>query len=247
MKVVVTGKGGVGKTTVAGMLSRHLAARAHVVVAVDCDPSPSLGITLGMAPDAVEKMEAVLNGLVADGHTHHDPKPPAADLLDRFGVDTPSGVRLVATGRIERLADSCMCCGSHRTSREFYNDLPADNRIVVADLEAGLNDLLWVRPADGDAIVIVTDGSAKATEISRRARGFADAMGVRRVISVANRCTAADAARLEVLLGVPVVAVPDDDEVAQADHAGRAPLDVAPMSPAAIALAGLADRLEPAG
>jgi len=72
MKVVVTGKGGSGKTTVAGTLARHLARRGHRVVAVDCDPSPNLGLTLGLPPDRVESLEAVLNGLVAAGHTHHD-------------------------------------------------------------------------------------------------------------------------------------------------------------------------------
>lgn len=71
MKIVVTGKGGAGKTTVAGALARHLARRGQRVVALDCDPSPNLGISLGLAPDQVENFPAILNGLVAAGGTYH--------------------------------------------------------------------------------------------------------------------------------------------------------------------------------
>ncbi len=243
MKIVVTGKGGSGKTTVAGSLARLLARQGQPVVAVDCDPSPNLGITLGLPADRVESMEAVLNGLIASGHTHHDPKPDPEQLLARFGVDTPDGVRLVATGRIERQPDACMCCGSHVATRELFSELTADDRVVIADLEAGLNDLLWARPQPGDLVLAVTEPSAKAVEIARRACAIAQRLGVQRVIGVANRCTDGDAAAIAGTLGVPTVGVPADRVVERADHLAVAPLDVDPASPAMTALGRLAARL----
>jgi CO dehydrogenase maturation factor len=246
VKIVVTGKGGVGKTTVAGALARHLARRGNDVVAVDCDPSPNLGITLAMTPEAVEALEPVLNGLIASGYTHHDPKPAAEDLLRRFGVEAGDGVRLVATARIERIPKSCMCCGSHNSTRELFSDLSGDGRVVIADLEAGINDLLWAHPKPEDVVVAVADTSAKAVEIARRACRIAEQMGVGRVIAVANRCSGPnDAARVEAAIGIPVFAVPEDRVVSRADHAGIGPLDMADESPAMDAVGRLAELLVP--
>jgi CO dehydrogenase maturation factor len=246
MKIVITGKGGVGKTTVAGALARHLARRGQEVVAVDCDPSPNLGITLSMSPEAVESLEPVLNGLLASGYTHHDPKPDAEDLLQRFGVDAGDGVRLVATARIERIPKACMCCGSHNSTRELFSDLSSEGRVVIADLEAGLNDLLWAHPKPGDVVVAVADTSAKAVEIARRACRIAETMGVGRVIAVANRCdNPIDVARMEEATGVAVFAVPEDRVVSRADHEGIGPLDCGEESPAMDAVRELAALLVP--
>ena len=243
MKVVVTGKGGAGKTMIAGTLARLLARDGHRVVALDCDPNPNLGISLGLPHEVVESMEAVLNGLIASGHTHNDPTPDPEDLLARFGVDTPDGVRLVVTAKIERLPDACMCCGSHNTTRQLFSSLPAEGRFVVADLEAGLNDLLWARPTADDVVLAVTETSAKAVEIARRACRIAESLGVGHVIGVANRCANGDLAELRDALGVDVHPVPDDPAVEKADDEGRSPLDLDPTSPAMLAVAELAARL----
>ena len=242
MKIAVTGKGGSGKTTISGALSRHLAAQGHSVVAVDGDPNPHLGISLGVKREAVESMEPILNALIAIGHTHNDPTPDPEDLLDRYAVAAPGGVTLVATGKIERPTDSCLFCGSHMTTRQFFGDLQDDDRIVVADLEAGINDLLWANPGPDDVVLVVAEPSAKSVEIARRATTIAGDLGVKRVIGVANRCTGdEDLSRVtEALGGAEVVAVPEDPAVEHADHLGKAPFDLDPSSPAMTAVGALA-------
>jgi CO dehydrogenase maturation factor len=244
MKVVLTGKGGAGKTTVAGTLCRLLSRSGQRVVAVDCDPSPNLGVTLGLDYDVVEQMPAVLNGLIASGLSHADPRPDRDDRLRRFGLDAPDGVRLVATGRIEPATENCLCCGSHQSTRAFFAGLSSQGRIVVADLEAGMNDLLWTKPAPEDVVVAVAEPSAKSVEIARRAVDIAQALGVQRVLAVANRVTDEDQRRhVEQTLGVPTVAVPADPVVQRADQLGRSPLDLDPGAPAVRAVHGLVDRL----
>lgn len=244
MKIVVTGKGGAGKTTISGALARMLARAGHRVVALDCDPSPGLGITLGLGPEATEAAPAVLNSLVALGHTHNDPDPDPEGLLTRFGVDGPDGVRLLVGGRVEQLAGACVCCGSHSTTRKLFSNLPHEGRIVLADLEAGLNDLIWASPKADDIVVAVAEPSAKGFEIARRACHLAQTMGVGRRIVVANRAAGADVERLSQLTGLDAFAVPDDPVVAQADREGLAPVDVDPGSPALLAIADLLERLD---
>lgn len=240
MKIAVTGKGGSGKTMVSGALARHLAQRGHAVVAVDADPNPNLGIALGVRPDSVETMESVLNGLVASGYTHDQPMPAPDDLLVRYGVAAPGGVTLVATGKIERPTDSCLCCGSHTTTRRFFGDLPATDRVVIADLEAGLNDLIWAQPGADDVVLVVAEPSAKSVEVAARAVELAREMGVRRIIAIANRRTGEDHVRR---LGLDTVTIPEDPTVARADHEGTAPYDADPGSPAMKAVGGLAEDL----
>ena len=245
MRIAITGKGGSGKSTVAGTLARHAARRGRTVVAVDADPNPNLAISLGMTQESVETMRPILNALLESGHTHNDPMPDPDDLLARFGLEGPDGIVLVATGKIERPTDACLCCGSHNTTRQFFGDLPADDRIVIADLEAGLSDLIWAHPGPTDVVLVVTEGSAKSVEIARRAFRLAEEMGVTRVVAVANRSvSSADAERIAQELGAAEVAmVPEDAAIEHADVLGVAPIDTAPESPAMLAIAHLARQL----
>jgi CO dehydrogenase maturation factor len=245
MRIAVTGKGGAGKSTVSGALARQLASQGHPVVAVDADPNPNLGISLGVDAATVESMRPILNALLDSGHTHNDPMPQAEDLLARYGIDAPAGITLVATGKIERPTDACLCCGSHNTTRQFFGDLPAEGRVVLADLEAGLNDLIWARPGPGDVVLAVAETSSKSFEIARRAVVLAQEMGVQRIMGVANRAGPdVVAAAVAERLGVSeVVLVPEDPAVEKADHLGLAAMDVDPTSPAMQAIAGLAERL----
>lgn len=245
MKIAVTGKGGAGKTTIAGTLARLFADRSHQVVAVDADVNPNLGVTLGLDRAAVMAMQPILNALLASGYTHDDPKIPAEELLARYGIPAPGGVTLVATGKVERPTDACLCCGSHSTTRAFFGELPARDRTVVADLEAGLNDFVWTRPGTDDVVVAIADPSAKAVEIARRACALAREMGVHRILGIANRSAReADADRLAEALGEDVMAVPDDPAIERSAERAVAPLDADPSSPAVLAVSELADRLE---
>jgi len=244
MKIAVTGKGGSGKSTVSGALARHLARMGHDVVAIDADPNPNLGISLGVDREVVESMRPILNSLLDAGHTHNDPTPAADQLLADYGVDAPGGVRLVATGKIERPSGACLCCGSHNTTRQFFGDLPADDRVVLADLEAGLNDLIWADPRPDDVVLAVTEGSAKSVEIARRACRMAEELGVKRIVGIANRTVSdADVARITEELGVEVLSVPEDPAIEKADQQGIAATDADPGSPAILAVQALANRL----
>ncbi|MGH9124267.1 MAG: AAA family ATPase [Acidimicrobiales bacterium] len=245
MRVAVCGKGGSGKSMIAGALARQFAIRGQTVIAVDADTNPNLGVSLGVDHETVETMKPILNALLDAGHTHNDPTPAAEDLLDRYGVDAPGGIRLVATGKIERPSDACLCCGSHNTTRQFFGELGDDDRVVIADLEAGLNDLIWAHPGPNDVVLAVSEGSEKSVEIARRAVVTARELGVTRIIAVANRSLSEDhRARLGDELGVTeVFSVPEDRAIEDADAAGVAPMDADAGSPAMVAVSELADLI----
>lgn len=244
MKVAITGKGGSGKTMVAGALVRHLAERGRDVVAIDADPNPNLGISLGVDGEEVERMQPILNALIARGYTHDQPMPDPDDLVARYGIGAAAGVTLVATGKIERPTDACLCCGSHTTTRQFFGDLGAEDRMVVADLEAGLNDLIWAHPGAEDVVVVVAEPSAKSVDVATRAVQLASEMGVERIVAVANRCQSDDdVQRLATALGVETFAIPYDPAVAASDQRGTSTFDTDRSSPAMVAVGHVADAL----
>jgi len=98
MKIAVVGKGGTGKTTTSGTLARLLARQGWEVIALDCDASPNLGLSLGLSVAETERLAAIRQALDAE-EVEHAPSVP--ELLDRFGTWAPDGVRLAVVTQIE--------------------------------------------------------------------------------------------------------------------------------------------------
>ena len=100
MKIAVAGKGGSGKTTVAGTVARALARRGEAVLALDADTNPMLGISLGVGPEETYGLLSVRQG---QDRGEVAPQPSAEGLVETFGIDAPDGVRLLVAMRIDRL------------------------------------------------------------------------------------------------------------------------------------------------
>ena len=104
MKLVVAGKGGAGKTTVAGTVARVLAQSGHEVLALDCDVNPMLGISMGLG---VDRTEALVGVRQAVDEGEHDHEPTVEGMLESFGADAPDGARLVIATRLDRIDPGC--------------------------------------------------------------------------------------------------------------------------------------------
>ena len=99
MKIGVIGKGGVGKTTITGIVARTLAQRGHTVIALDCDANPNLGLALGLTAEETDRLAGIRQAL-DEGGTEHAPTVP--EMLERFGAWAPDGVRLAVVTKIEK-------------------------------------------------------------------------------------------------------------------------------------------------
>ncbi len=239
MKIVVAGKGGVGKTTVSGTISRALARAGHNVLALDADTNPMLGVSLGVGPEETDLLVAVRQGLET-GETEHERSTEG--FVERFGRDAPDGVRLVVASRIERANPGCMCCGVSPES--LLRELESDGMIIVGDLEAGIGTVMRLQEGQADVVLIVAQPTAKSLDIARRALEMTDDRGAR-VIVVANRVRDdEDLAIIREALGdCEMVVVPDEPAIALADREGRAAIDVDQDAPGVRVLIELADRL----
>lgn len=239
MKIVVAGKGGVGKTTVSGTISRALARAGHEVLALDADTNPMLGVSLGVGPEETDLLVAVRQGLET-GETEHERTTDG--FVERFGRDAPDGVRLVVASRIEQANPGCMCCGV--SPEGLLTELESDGKIIIGDLEAGIGTVMRLQEGHADVVLVVAQPTAKSLNIARRAVEMTDDRGGR-VIVVANRVRDdEDLAVIREAVGdCEMVVVPDDEAIAKADREGLAAIDVDENSPGVKVLIELAGRL----
>jgi len=104
VRIAVGGKGGAGKTTVAGTVARALARSGRPVVALDADSNPMLGISLGLGPEQTDLLVAARQALDA-GELEH--QPTMEGIVETFGTDAPDGIRLVVCSRIDTAEPGC--------------------------------------------------------------------------------------------------------------------------------------------
>ncbi len=240
MKIAVVGKGGSGKTTTSAVLARALARSGRTTLALDCDSNPNLGISLGLGETATERLVSVRDAVDAGEQEHAS---SADDLVERFGVDAPDGVRLAVVSAIENPQPGCPCCGI--SPEKLLGELARADRVVVADFEAGLGTIMRLGDNPVDVVVVVVEPTAKSLEVGRRAAETVRAAGLGRLVVVASRVRdEQDATRVrDAFPGLDPVLVPDDQAIVDAERRGVAPLDSAPDAPGVRALVGLADSL----
>ena len=106
VRIAIAGKGGTGKTTIAGTLARLMARRGREVWAIDADSNPNLAVTLGIAKDSHAGLDPVPRSILQTDPSDADGKRkvlnmPASDVVHRFGHPAPDNVRLLLMGRVD--------------------------------------------------------------------------------------------------------------------------------------------------
>ena len=109
MRIAISGKGGSGKTTISGTLARAMAQKGVSVLAIDGDPNPTLGYTLGIDAKEVDNIPTIPRDLLEtvaapDGTAVRRLRLPIPKLIDAFGTTAPDGVNLLIAGRVDHAA-----------------------------------------------------------------------------------------------------------------------------------------------
>ena len=256
MRVAIAGKGGTGKTTIAGTLARALARAGHRdVLAIDADTNPNLASVLGISRAGAEEIVSLPRNLMErrtmeDGTTKQVFTADADAVVQEFGVPGPDGVRLMVMGKVGHAGAGCLC-GAHASVRGFLGEIASrasDDRHVIVDMEAGLEHLSRGTGRHVSRIVAVLEPYYRSMETARNVVLLARDLGIHDVVVVANKVRddgdrdaiasfcAAHAMRL-------VGEVPFDGDLAAAERSGGAPFDLAPASPAVRAISALAPTL----
>ncbi len=227
LKIGVVGKGGVGKTTVSGLLARAYAEAGRRVVAIDTDSNPNLGLSLGLTLEETEAVPVLPRTvLVGSGGG----APPAADLVAEYGRPTPAGPVLLSAIKVAEAGAGCTCSG-HATVRSLLAEALADTDVTLVDMEAGLEHLSRSGGtlAHADVLVVVCEPTRKSVLTAARTAALAAELGIPHVLAVGNKAQGDDdVAFFETAFaadGLPVAGIlPYDARVASADRVGTAGL-----------------------
>lgn len=154
MKVAITGKGGVGKTTLSSTLARLYAAEGRTVLAADVDPDANLGLALGLTEEEVNaivpisKMRQLVEERTGATYTNKFFKlnPQVSDIPDKFARDI-NGVKLLVMGTVEVAGSGCVC-PEHVILKRLISHLVLQNDdVVIMDMEAAWSIWAGARPA----------------------------------------------------------------------------------------------------
>ena len=240
MKLAITGKGGVGKTTLSSTLARLYADEGRTVLAADVDPDANLGLALGLTQEEVDEIVPIskMRELAkertgaSDDNKFYKLNPYVADIPDTYSKEI-NGVKLLVMGTVDLGGSGCVC-PEHVMLKQILASLTyRKGDVVIMDMEAGLEHLGRGTAANMDQFIVVIEPGSRSVQTYRNVKRLASDLGVKRVRVVANKVR--DEADEQFVLN----AIPPEDllgiihyntEVIDADRMGKSPYDCSPTA-----------------
>ncbi|MBW2107221.1 MAG: AAA family ATPase [Deltaproteobacteria bacterium] len=236
MKLAISGKGGVGKTTFAALLIKALNDMGKRILAIDADPDANLAVALDVSdPESVVPI-ADMKDLIRE-RTGADPEtvgaffklnPKVDDLPERCSMDIDR-IKFMRLGGVKKGGGGCICPSSTLLRALVSHILLARDEVVVMDMEAGIEHLARGTASAVDKLIVVVEPGRRSVETARHIKKLASEIGLRRVFLLGNKIrNPQDREFLEKYvtefewLGF----LPYDDTIIRCDLEGRSPYSV---------------------
>lgn len=242
MKIAVTGKGGVGKTTLSAILARLYAQQGKGVLTADVDPDANLGAALGFTQEEIDSITPIsrMTELIAErtGATKETfgkffrINPRVDDIPDRFSLEK-HGVKLLVMGTVDNAGSGCVCPENVMIKRILSHLVLRRDEVVIMDMEAGLEHLARGTTDFVDRFIVVIEPGERSIQTYRKVKSLAQELGVNRVSVVANKIRS-EADREFIAQRIPeselLGFISYNDDTAEADRCGLSPFDRSPKT-----------------
>jgi len=202
-KIVVTGKGGVGKTVISAALSTIFAENGFRVLAVDGDPQMNMAPTLGLSASQIasitplnEQLDYIEERVGARPNSGWGMfltlNPNVKDVVSRFGVEVTDRIRLLVMGTLSKAAVGCLCPENTLLEATVNHIALTRDEAVVMDTEAGVEHFGRAIARGFNHAVVVTDPSHNACSVAAHALRLAHDLRIPGLHLVCNRCRSED-------------------------------------------------------
>ncbi|HKZ93721.1 MAG TPA: AAA family ATPase [Candidatus Bathyarchaeia archaeon] len=255
MKIAVAGKGGVGKTLIAGVLAEFFARKGFTVLAIDADPTPNLALTLGLSVEEASKIVPISeNTPLIESKTQssipgvYNLAFSVDDIVEQFSVKTPYNVNLLIMGTVKSAGAGCMCPANTVIRALLHHLIVKRKEAVVTDMEAGLEHMGRGTAEHVETMLTVTDSSRKSLETAKKLFDLAKQVGIKECFIVGNKVTnQPEGEHIENFArssGMQTLGlVPFDVTVLKADMQGQTPLKYADESMAVATIREIGTKL----
>ncbi len=238
MKIAISGKGGVGKTTLAALLINYFRDQGKKVLAVDADPDANLALALGVPdPESIVPLSQ-MREMVAE-RTESEPgkmggffklNPKVDDIPEKYARQL-DGVKLIVMGGVKKGGSGCICPESVLLRTLVTHMVLLRDEVVVMDMEAGIEHLGRATAKGVDRLIVVVEPGRRSVETARHVRQLAGDLGLHQVAVVGNkiRREADEAFLRKNLPDLPFLGfIPFDERIIEADLKGIPPYEAVP-------------------
>jgi CO dehydrogenase maturation factor len=198
-RVVVVGKGGVGKSTLTAMLARTMARCGATVVAVDADEQRNLAATLGLDSSAMSAIVPLAGDAdYIEEKTGARPgegsgamlrlNPDTGDVVDRHAVAAPDGVRLLVMGGVPRAGGGCLCPENALLAATLANMRLRRGEMVIMDTHAGVEHFGRALARGFDRALVVVEPTFNSVQVGLETARLARELGIVAIDLIVNRC-----------------------------------------------------------
>jgi len=240
LKLAITGKGGVGKTTLSALLAHVFVERGQRVLAIDADPATGLAAACGVPPETAAAITPVvdMDDLIYERTGAHKGEtggyfklnPRVDDIPDRFSL-TQDGIQILTMGTVKSGGAGCLC-PEHTLLRSLVTHLLLRRgEVLILDMEAGVEHLGRGTAGAVDAFIVVVEPGRRSIQTAHAILALARDLGIERVYAVGNK-VASESDEVFITEQLPDFEVlgflPSDRQAIEADRRGLAVFSLAP-------------------
>lgn len=242
MKIAITGKGGVGKTTLTSILARIYSIEGNKVIAIDANPDANLATALGISADESNRITPIaeLQKMIQE-RTGANPSsfgtffklnPKVDDIPERFSIQK-DGIKLLVMGTVKKGDSGCLCPEGALLKSLVSHLVLSRSEVVIMDMDAGVENLGRGTAKGVDAFIIVVEPGQRSFQTARAIRDLAKDLRVKKCYIVGSK-THDDTERqfvIDNMSGFDILGfINYYNEVAKADQIGKSVFDTAPAA-----------------
>ncbi len=235
MKIAISGKGGVGKTTLASLIIKNFSDRGNKVLAIDADPDANLAGALGIErPQDIiplsqmkELIEERTESKVGSMGSFFKLNPHVSDLPEKLSVQK-GNIRVMVMGGVKRGGGGCVCPESVMLKTLITHLILARDEVVVLDMEAGIEHLGRGTASSVNKLIVVVEPGKRSIETAHQIKKLAQDLGLKNIVLVGNKVRN-DQDKEFLIRQLPGFTflgfLPYNNQIIEADLEGRAPFE----------------------